>query len=377
MPSPRVRIKSASRATITMCLSATLAWACTGDPDRQPQQPDEQAFADATTDAGGADAAPDLGTPEEDTGPGDDGGVSDTGGGEDADASVEEPDTVDEPDLEVTELRVDTLVPPRGPVDGGTPFVIDGVGFTDATVVYFGGAPAQVALIEGTLVGATPAGVAPGSVDVKLLDPEYGDDTLTGGFSYSASLGLTSVTPRNIPVQGGVELTIQGAGFDAQTRLSLGGQTALRHELLSPTLMRVLAPAGQVGDADARVTNASATMTLPDAVTYYAPLEITSLSPAVGVAAGGDAVVVRGSGFEQDAAVEFDNVPATVTSVSPAGDEIEVTTPAGSAGLADVRVVLVGGEAIGVVDVVVNAGADSSTLAGGFEYVSEIGRAHV
>jgi hypothetical protein len=330
-----------------MCLWATLTWACTGDPDRQPQQPEAPTVPDAAADAGGLDD--DAGPPEEDAGGGDEdaGPIEDAGGG-DEDAGADEDageDAGDEPDMQVTQLRADTLVPPRGPVDGGTPFVIEGVGFTDTTAVYFGGAIAQVTLIEGNLVGETPAGVAPGSVDVKLLDATYGNDTLIGGFTYSASLRLTQITPTDVPTRGGVELTVEGAGFDAQTRLSLGGETALRHEVLSPTLMRVLAPAGAEGPADARLTNASATVTLADAVNYFAPLEIEGLTPATGDTAGGSAVTVEGTGFAQGDVVEFDNVAAAVVSVSSDGTRIEVTTPPGAAGLADVRVVSADGDA--------------------------------
>ncbi len=350
MASPRVRRPSASRATLMMCMWASLTWACTGDPDRQPQQPDAPTLPDVSVDAGGADAASDSGPIEEDAGPieEDSGGGDEDAGAEDAgveDAGGGEEDAGDEPDVQVTQLRADTLVPPRGPVDGGTPFVIEGVGFTETTVVYFGGAIAQVTLIEGNLVGETPAGVAPGSVDVKLLDATFGDDTLIGGFTYSASLNLDTITPTSVPTQGGVELTVEGAGFDAQTRLSLGGQTALRHEVLSPLLMRVIAPPGTVGPADARVTNPSATVTVADAVTYFAPLEIERLAPATGDTAGGTTVAVVGTGFAQGDVVEFDNVAATVVSVATDGTRIEVTTPPGVAGLADVRVESADGEA--------------------------------
>ena len=185
-------------------------------------------------------------------------------------------------DMAPTDLRVDSVIPPRGPVRGGTPFVVDGAGFTASSVVFFGPERTEVELVDGNLVGITPEGSAPGAVNVRVIDPDRGDETLIGGFTYTATLEVFAVTPSRIPTTGGVEVEVTGTGFDADTRVSFAGNTALRHTLIDEYSMRVLAPPGPRGRADVRVTNLDASVLLPEGVEYFAPLEITAVRPASG-----------------------------------------------------------------------------------------------
>jgi hypothetical protein len=72
---------------------------------------------------------------------------------------------------------------------------------------------------------------------------------------------------------------------------------------------------------------------------------ITAITPATGPAAGGTAVVITGTGFTPDSTVTFDAVAATGVDVDNAG-RINCTTPAGSAGTADVVVTIAGGATV-------------------------------
>ncbi len=298
-------------------------------------RPDAQSDVDA-----GADAADVV-----DSGSGDVGGLDAGDVLDDAppDVRVPPPDAgVDatpdaEPDVAPTELRLDSITPPRGPVDGGTPFVIKGAGFSRDTVVYFGSERADVTLVDGNLVGETPAGAGVGSVDLKLLDPTLGDALLAGGFTYTATVELTAVTPSRIPTDGGVEVTVDGRGFDSDTRISFGGQTGVRHTLVDSHTMRVVTPPHAAGAVDVRATNRDGTDVLAGAVTYFDTLSIDKVRPASGATAGGDTVTVYGTGFKPGMTVQFGGAPATVQSVNAAGTEATVLTPAGSAGLTDVR----------------------------------------
>jgi hypothetical protein len=293
--------------------------------------------------------------------------TTDTGQPDTADAEVDaeieddggadvEPDAVDPPDADAdggggeedvgpVELRIDAVIPPRGPVDGGTPFVIEGAGFSTDTVVYFGSREAPVTRIDGNLVGETPEGAGVGAVNVKLLDPDMGQAVLNGGYTYTATVEVAGVSPSRVPTSGGVEVTVDGRGFDADTRVSFGGQTGVRHTLTDSSTMRVVTPPHAAGPVDVRVTNQDGTSVLPEALTYYEEIRIDQVRPASGAAAGGDTVVVEGAGFEDGMIVEFGGAPATVQSVGAGGGEATVTTPAGSAGLVDVRVESADGDA--------------------------------
>lgn len=301
---------------------------------------DAALLPDASTDADvGVDTARDV---EDDT--------NDVGEDVVEPSDVGPPDTGDagvdvEEDAGPVELRIDSVTPPRGPVDGGTPFVIEGTGFTQETVVYFGSRRADVTLVDGTLVGETPAGAGIGSVNVKLLDPTMGEALLAGGYTYTATVEVTAVSPTRIPTEGGVEVTVEGRGFTDGTRVSFGGATGIRHTLVDSSLLRVVAPPHAAGDVDVRASSPDGSDVLPGAVTYFETLRIDEVRPATGTTAGGDTVTLYGSGFESGMIVEFGGVAATVQSVDPSGAEASVVTPAGSAGLVDVRAETPSGDA--------------------------------
>jgi hypothetical protein len=65
---------------------------------------------------------------------------------------------------------------------------------------------------------------------------------------------------------------------------------------------------------------------------------IGSLSVVTGAAAGGTATVVIGTGFKDATSVTFDGVAGTSFSVVD-DNRINVTSPAGSAGTADIAVI--------------------------------------
>jgi hypothetical protein len=75
------------------------------------------------------------------------------------------------------------------------------------------------------------------------------------------------------------------------------------------------------------------------------PPYITTITPATGLAAGGTATVILGSGFTTATAVNFGATPGTSFSVVNDG-RITVTSPAHATGTVDVTVVRPGGNAV-------------------------------
>ncbi len=261
-----------------------------------------------------------------------------------------DPDMGDEPDFPLFDfgnfdfgsdmpatLAIDSVNPPRGPVDGGTPFVVLGSGFTVDSRVVFGGQEADVELIDGTLVGQTPSAAGPGPVTVKVFDPIGGDVFLDGGYEYVATLAVDTVTPNVVPSTGGVEVTVTGRGFDDATRVSFGGSTGVRHTLVNSNLMRVLVPAHPAGTFDVRASNRDATFVLPQAIEFFDALAIDLIRPATAPTAGGVDVTIDGAGFGPGMTFEFGGAAAVLQSVDATGNQAVVTVPANAAGLVDVR----------------------------------------
>ncbi|RAL22831.1 hypothetical protein DL240_08025 [Lujinxingia litoralis] len=256
----------------------------------------------------------------------------------DADTTPQ-PDTPDV-DAEPVELRLDTISPPRGPLEGNTPFVLRGEGFDAETRVFIGIEELDVDLIEDTLVGTTPAADAVGPATVRVVHPTLGEEALVNGFTYFEALHFTSASPAQLPTSGGMEINVRGRGFTAETRASIGGQSALRHTFINAELLRVVAPPGAVGPADLRLTNPDATLLANDALTYVAALDLTHVFPEYGAEGGGELVTIFGQGFAPQMQVFFGTTAATIEAVAPDGRSATLRTPAGSEGPVDVRLEL-------------------------------------
>ncbi len=241
------------------------------------------------------------------------------------------------PDMGPVVLRLDAIIPPRGPVLGGTQFVARGSGFSRDTVLFFGSARADVELIDGDLVGRVPRGQGPGPVNVKLLDPTLGEDILVGGFEYTLDLIIDTIEPNRVPSEGGVEVTIRGRGFDNDTRVSFGGSTGVRHDIVDERLMRVIVPPHAAGVFDVRATNRNATTVAPGAIEFFDAIRIDRVRPAAGPTAGGQTVTVEGAGMVAGTTIQFGGTNATVQGVAPTGISATVVTPVHAAGLVNVR----------------------------------------
>ena len=233
------------------------------------------------------------------------------------------------------DLQLSKVSPNHGPVAGGTKFVVEGRGFTRDTELYFGSREANVRVIDGKLVGQTPLAPNPGKVTVKALDPSTGEDALPQGFSYNSTLRLDAVVPNEIPVDGGFQVTLRGAAFTKDTRVSFDGKTALQHAFVDAETMRVTAPSNSAGPADLRLTNRTATLEVRGAVDYVEPLEIDRVRPAIGPTMGA-AVVLHGRGFEPGMTATFGGRSSTVSTVGPNGTQAMVNAPAHAPGLVDV-----------------------------------------
>lgn len=306
-------------------------------------------------DVGGEDT--DVGLP--DTEPGDTDPAEDSGEPEDTAVSPGPDDTGDangEPDPELPALAVHALRPERGPIDGGTPFVIEGQGFTEHTTVLFGANSVETDVVDDAITGTTPAGEALGPVTVRVMDEETGDDAIADGFTYIEPLELDSVQPGQIPVHGGTEVTLTGRGFSPDTRVVVGDRPAAEHLFVGSDTMRFVAPPNPVGPADVRVVDEDSSALKTDGVTYFSSVELHSVDPAYGPVDGGTDVTVVGEKFDPNLQVFFDEVQAAVSDVASDGTEATVELPAGSAGLVDVRV---------------ETSDDGARLDNGFAYVDE------
>lgn len=247
---------------------------------------------------------------------------------------------------------VTSINPQSGSTAGGTSVVITGTGFTGATSVGFGATGASnMSVTSDTQISVTsPAGT--GTVDITVMTPA-GTSAVTAAdqFTYASSTAptVTSISPTSGSPSGGDSVVITGTGFTGASAVNFDTNAATTFNVDSDTQITATSPPG-TGTVDLTVTGPSGTSaaSAADQFTYAGTQPIvTSVSPNSGAAAGGDQVIITGSGFTNATGVGFGLTGATfnvdadtqITANSPAGTgtvDITVITPVGTSAVSSV-----------------------------------------
>jgi heme/copper-type cytochrome/quinol oxidase subunit 2 len=253
---------------------------------------------------------------------------------------------------------VTSFSPTTGTTAGGTAVTITGTSFVAGATVLFGATQAQSVNVQSatTIIATSPAHSA-GGVPITVTNPDSSSATKDGFLYVTPSPTITSVSPSTGPNNGGTAITIAGTNFVGGATVTIGGKPATSVNVVSPTTITAVTPVAAIGatTVDVVVTNPDASTTTSTGGFHYtaAPLAITSISPNIGVPAGGTSVTITGTGFGSaaGASVTFGGVAGTsLTVVDPV--TLTVKTPA---------------HAVGAVNVVINMNG-TATLTNGFTY---------
>ena len=147
---------------------------------------------------------------------------------------------------------------------------------------------------------------------------------------------ITSVTPLQGSILGGTQITINGTSLSGTTVVKVGGVACTNLQVLSPTLVKAITPAGAAGEASIAIVSSSATSLAPAPFTY-GQLSISSVSPNQGIYSGGTAITITGIFMNGATSVKVGGVPATNV-VAVNSTTVTAVTPAGSVGAASVEV---------------------------------------
>ncbi|MGI2032706.1 putative Ig domain-containing protein [Rhizobium panacihumi] len=231
------------------------------------------------------------------------------------------------------------LDPVEGPVAGGTSVTISGSNFIDVSGVSFGGAAATsyVRNNDNEIVAVAPAG----SGTVAVAVTAFGGSSVGGPtFRYVDPPTVTSISPGEGPEGGGTPVTITGTNLaNATVRF---GSTAGTVTSNNGSQIIVTSPAG-TGTSTISVSTAGGTVTA-GTFTYLPAPVISGLLPAEGPLAGGNTVVISGTGFTGATSVNFGGT--VITGVSGTDTELSVSAPAGAAGVVTVAVTTPGGTSV-------------------------------
>lgn len=191
-------------------------------------------------------------------------------------------------------------------------------------------------------MGGVPWGNHPQCPGQRIIDQR--GDIIAAAQRLVSGPSVTGLSPSAGP--DGTEVIITGSGFTFAQSVGFGGVSVSQMLVDSDTQITVVAPPGS-GAVDVEVVTliGASPQTVNDAFTYTAPVPVvTGLFPSNGPEAGGNQVVISGSGFTGATDVGFG-----VTSVSQltvdSDTQITVTAPSGTA-VVDVTATSAGGTSV-------------------------------
>ncbi len=238
-----------------------------------------------------------------------------------------------------------------GPVAGGTTVDIFGSGLAGTTAVDFGSvsvAFAELGVGYTYLQVVSPAGT-PSTVDITVTTAGGTSDTSPADqFTYVAVPSVSGISPPMGFMAAGTPVTVYGTGLANATAVEFGGVPATNLSYTTDGEIVVNAPQAYPyyngSTVDVTVTTAGGTSaTSPaDQFTYYMAPSVTGLSPSSGLRTGDTLVTISMAYcFNSVTAVDFGQNAGTI--VSQSFYQIQVESPAGTAGTADVTLLAPGG----------------------------------
>ncbi len=269
---------------------------------------------------------------------------------------VEQDTTGPQPDVELPEGFVLVgLTPSEGSTSGLEEVALTGGELSGVVAVLFGDSPAldPFAVNDGLLVALTPPH-ARGLVDVTIIDDLGRRSTLPLAYKYVEPVAVVSVEPNIGDRLGGERIRVYGAGFTPDATVLIGGRAAINTRVIDAFTIEATTPdAPSAQKVDVHVSCSAGVARLRYGFEYTetplpnaGSIEVTSVSPASGPAEGGTEIVIEGRGFVPGMAVRLGALP--VVGLRFEGPtRVRATTPPGSPGRADVRIIASGAIAEG------------------------------
>ncbi len=182
----------------------------------------------------------------------------------------------------------------------------------------------------GILVIGVDAGPVPDPTDAGPVDAG----------PINSVVFVTSLTPPNGPLQGGNRTILEGENFAPESRAFFADAEATNCLVLTTRRMSCQVPAGAAaGPVDVRVENALGVGLLEGGYTYFSPVTVTSVTPAVGSTEGGTVITLGGLSFNDDMIVLVGGRRVVELVVATDGTQATAIAPPGSVGRVDVTAI--------------------------------------
>ncbi len=240
---------------------------------------------------------------------------------------------------------ISSLLPVRGPLNGGNTVVISGSNINGATGVLFNGVAAQSFTVASInqINAVVPARTTAGLVTVEVVLPS---GRLSTSYTYVAAPVIGAISSNTGSANGGASVVITGTNFTGATEVIFGGTAARSFVVNSDTQITAVTPTRAAGVAVVQVITVGGTANSSTPYTFVAAPTVTSLSPNTGTTSGGTAVTINGTNLVGVTTVLFGTVAATSFNIISA-TQIVAIAPAVTAGVVNVTITNAGGSATG------------------------------
>lgn len=244
------------------------------------------------------------------------------------------------------------ISPNQGSTSGGTTVTITGVNLAGALSVQFGTNNATITANTPTSITVvSPAGT--GVVNVSVTT-NGGTSNFLSYFYISPPI-VTQLSSIYGPTAGGNTINIYGYNLATASSVSFG-ENAATPTVINDGNLSITVPAGtSAGTVSVIVTAVGGSTASLDYVYVDAPT-ITSVSPSSGSTSGGTIVTITGTNLVSSQSVTFGGVAAAFSVLNSV--TVTAIAPPGTAGAADV---------------IITTGGGSTTVVGGYTYVSDPG----
>lgn len=209
---------------------------------------------------------------------------------------------------------IQNISPTLGTVAGGDEVRIDGTDFQEGAWVLVGGREAtSVKVFDSTTIGFESPQGDPGTVNIRVVNPDGRQVIEEAAFLYSSIPTLTGLLPKAGQVEGGTDVLMVGSGFAPGITVTFDG-TAGQVVLLTSNLIRVTTPSHLAGVVSLNFENPDgAFMHAFNRYTFVADAdpEISTFTPDSGGDQGGTLVRLFGKNFPPGTRIKFGVDPVT------------------------------------------------------------------
>jgi len=186
-----------------------------------------------------------------------------------------------------------------GSLAGGELISINGTNFLTGANAFINNVACTVStLMSTTQINCTIPGPGLGLADVKVVNADAQEFTLSSAYTYRPSPTITSVSPIAGPLAGGQTITFTGTGFMPSLDFEINGTSCSSIIYVDSTTATCVTNAEAAAQYDVIVTNQDTQTTTATNLYEYIPAPtVSSISPAFGDVLGGTTVTVTGTNF--------------------------------------------------------------------------------